>query len=475
MVYIKSYKGQTWLLPPNIEQLIPKDHVCYLVEGLVSSLDYSSFNKKYDGAGHPAYHPSIIIKILVMGVIDKLRSSRRLARSARENVVYMYLAEKLAPDFRTISDFRKENPYLLKMVFKHTVSLANEQGLLDLDTLSTDGSKIKANASRNRVLTKDELKFLMKFVDKELEEWAKQDKKEDEIFGDSRGSDQLPDSSKKKIKKVVKHYIKKFKDKGSIFKQEIKNKLDKANNELEKNQLKHVSTTDPECRFMKNKKGRIELSYNPQVTVDKIGFILANDVCKDIIDVEQLKPQVLETTENVGPLPDKMKWNFDYGYWKGENIAFLEKKKIDGYIPDRQLARKMKGKNPKQTYMGTLKYNNKNDTYITSEGDIFTFQSEWFDKKKNYMRRQYILKRNNKIIKTIKTHPYQTERDNMQNKMKTQLGRETYMIRSQTVEPVFGDIKENKGAINFLTRSLETVKQNLILCVPHITLGDCII
>ena len=60
MAYIKSYKGQTWLLPPNIEQLIPKDHVCYLVEGLVGSLDYSSFNKKYDGAGHPAYHPSVI-------------------------------------------------------------------------------------------------------------------------------------------------------------------------------------------------------------------------------------------------------------------------------------------------------------------------------------------------------------------------------------------------------------------------------
>lgn len=468
MAYIKSYQGQDWLLPPNIEKLIPKDHVCYLVESLVDSIDYSSFDIKYDGAGHPAYHPRINLKLLVMGVVDKVRSSRRLARNARENVVYMHLAEKLTPDFRTISDFRKENPELVKTAFKHTVTLANEQGLLDLDVLSTDGSKIKANASRKRMLTKDELKFLMKFVDKELEEWAKQDKKEDEIFGESRGSDQLPDSSKKRIQKAVKHYIGKFKEKGSVFKQEIKDKLDKAHDELEKNQLKQVSITDPECRFMKNKKGNMELSYNPQLTVDKKGFILANDVCKDMNDTDQLQPQVFQTEKNLGVLPANIHWNFDNGYWTGRNLAFLEEKKIDGYIPDQQLAQKMKGKNPKQTYLGTLRYNNKNDTYITPDGGIFTFRSEWFDKKKNYMRRIYILRKNNKIIKNIKASPYQIERDDMYEKMTTSQGRDVYKVRSQTVEPVIGDIKENKGVVNFLTRSLETVKTEFnLVCIAH--------
>jgi transposase len=468
MSYIKSYKGQTWLLPPNIGQLIPKDHVCYLVEDLVASLNYNTFDRRYEGAGHPAYHPSIVLKILVMGVIDKVRSSRKLARNARENVVYMYLAEKLAPDFRTISDFRKENPKLVKEVFKHTITLANEQGLLDLDTLSTDGSKIKANASAKRMLTKEELKFLMNFVDKELEEWAEQDKKEDELFGDSRGSDQLPDSSRKKIKKAVKNYIGKFKDKGSIFKREIKNKLDNADSELEKYQLKKVSITDPECRFMKSKKGNMELSYNPQLTVDKKGFILANDVSTDTGDAEQLQPQVLQTIANIGSQPKRIKWNFDNGYFSGENIAFLEGKKIDGYIPDQELAQKMKGKNPKQTYIGTLNYNRKKDTYAAPNGDIFTFRSEWFDKKKNYMRREYVLRKNNKVIKTISASPYQFERDNIYSKMRTSKAREIYKIRSETVEPAIGDIKENKGFASFLTRSLETVKIEFNLaCIAH--------
>ncbi len=153
MAYIKSLRGQTWLLPPSIEEMIPEDHVCFLVEDLIDSLDFKEFDIKYSGAGHPAYHPRVIMKILVMGVLDRIRSSRRLARNARENVVYIYLSEKLNPYFRTISDFRKDNPNLIKAAFKHTITIAKDEGLLDLSVLSTDGTKIKANASNRSVFS----------------------------------------------------------------------------------------------------------------------------------------------------------------------------------------------------------------------------------------------------------------------------------------------------------------------------------
>ena len=159
MAYIKSFKDQSWLLPPSLEDIIPKDHICYLVESLVSLLNFSMFDLKYSGPGHPAYHPRILIKMLVMGVLDRVRSSRNLAKNARENIVYMFLAEKTTPDFRTISDFRKNNPDLVKEVFKHTVTLAKENGMIDLSHLATDGSKQKANAANKRVLTKAELEF----------------------------------------------------------------------------------------------------------------------------------------------------------------------------------------------------------------------------------------------------------------------------------------------------------------------------
>jgi transposase len=313
MAYIHSFKDQSWLLPPSIEDIIPEDHICILVESLIESLDFSSFDIRYNGPGHPAYHPRILLKLLVMGVLDKIRSSRKLSRNARENIVYMYLAEKLTPDFRTISDFRKNNPDLVKEVFKHTVTLAKSEGMIDLSHLSTDGSKQKANAANRRVLTKEELKFLLKFVDEELEEWAKQDDIEDEMFKDIGGSDQLSNRSRKKIEKAVKHYIRKMKKEGNLFKDKTYDKLIQAYDELKEHGLKKVNVTDPESRFMINKKGSIEFSYNVQITVDRKGCILANDVSNDETDKQNLKPQVIQTEENLGSLPKNTSWSFDNG------------------------------------------------------------------------------------------------------------------------------------------------------------------
>jgi len=105
------------VIPSKYRDLIPENHICFLLESLIDHLDDEAFHIKYAGAGHPAYHPRILLRLLIMGVLDRVRSSRRLARSAGENVVYMSLSEKLSPDFRTISDFRKDNPTLVKEVF----------------------------------------------------------------------------------------------------------------------------------------------------------------------------------------------------------------------------------------------------------------------------------------------------------------------------------------------------------------------
>ena len=114
MAYIQSYKDQNWLLPLSIKEMIPKDHICFLVEEFVEKLDFSKFDMIYDGAGHPAYHPRIVMKILITGMLSRTRSSRKLAKACRENLIFMYLAEKVQPDFRTIARFRKENADFVK-------------------------------------------------------------------------------------------------------------------------------------------------------------------------------------------------------------------------------------------------------------------------------------------------------------------------------------------------------------------------
>lgn len=472
MAYIQTYKGQSWLLPPNIEDLIPDDHICFLVEGLVDSLNYSTFDIRHSGAGHPAYHPRILLKLLIMGVLDRVRSSRRLARNARENVVYMYLSEKLAPDFRTISDFRKDNPELVKEVFKHTVSFAKEEGILDLSHFSTDGSKVRANASNRRVLTKEELEVLLRFVDEELEEWAKQDTIEDNAFGEIIGSDQLPRQSKKTIQKAVQYYIKKLKEKGSEFKEHLRDNLHQAKQEMDDNGLRKVSTTDPGSRFMKNKKGRIELSYNPQVTVEKNGFILANDVSQNASDADQLKPQVLQTEENLDKLPECVAWSFDAGYFGSENIQFLSDQRVDGYIPDNN------GKKEKNPYdKQNFRYNATADEYICPENQKMIFIGEHFDVQKKRAVRMYkgqeclhcknqrtCTKRKNGI-RYLKMFPHEVALNDMRMKMKTPEAKEIYKLRQQIVEPVLGDIKENKGIRGFITRGIQAVKAEFnIIC-----------
>ena len=464
MAYLKSFKDQSWLLPPSLEDIIPDDHICYLVEGLVSFLNFTMFDVKYSGPGHPAYHPRILIKLLVMGVLDRVRSSRSLARNARENIVYMFLAEKTTPDFRTISDFRKNNPDFVKEVFKHTVTLAKGEGMIDLSHLATDGSKQKANAANKRVLTKEELEFLLRFVDEELDEWAKQDDREDGMFGDIRGIDELPDKSRKKIQNIVKRYVGKMKDEGDIFKEETRDKLNSAYEELKEYELKKVNVTDPESRFMKNKKGRIEFSYNVQITVDRKGFILANDVCKDEIDVKQLQPQVSQTEENIEGLPEKVPWSFDNGYYEGSNIKFLDDEKINGFIPDNE--KKTVSPYDKQNFT----YDQIEDEYICPEGQSATFLGERYDKSKKKTVRLYkgekcktcphqkMCTKRKDGIRYIKSYPYEIERNAMNQKMNTEKGKEIYKLRALTVEPVFGDIKENKGIRGFLTRGNRTVK-----------------
>ena len=469
MAYIKSHKGETWLFPPSIEEMIPKDHVGYLVESFVDSLDFNSFDIKYAGAGHPAYHPRIIMKLLVMGVIDKVRSSRRLARNARENVVYLYLSEKLSPDFRTISDFRKNNPELIKEAFKHTVIIAKKEGMLDLSVLSTDGSKLKANASNRSVLSAEELLFLSNFIDTELDEWTKQDNLEDDFFGEIRGSDQLPEKSKKKMKLAVKNYIKQLNNGNGL---NLPTKIQKVKEELQQNDIERVSVTDPESRFMKSKKGKIEFSYNPQLTVDKKGFIIANDIVKDVTDVHQLQPQVTQTEENLGEIPKDIKWNFDNGYYESGNLSFLSKKNIDAYIPPQEK------KNKDEFDSSFFIYDKDNDEYVCPEGKRLGFLSEQFDKGRGKKFRMYKVlsgeeckcTKSKKRGRHIKRFLDEEIKQAMKEKMKTDMAKEIYRNRKQTVEPVFGDLKENKGFTSFLTRSLSTVSSEFNLACTAMNL-----
>jgi transposase len=236
----------------------------------------------------------------------------------------MYLAENLQPDFRTISDFRKENEKLIAELFKNTVKSAKELGVIGLEQLSVDGSMVKASASKKSTVIEDVLKVIGEYVNNELKKGIELDKIEDEHFGNCRGYDQLNESEKHKAKAVIAKYVKQVnKEKADDRKKEIEDIVKEALNEFKKDSIEKVSLTDQDSRFMKNKKEIFELAYNTQITVDhKLGIILANNVCQDRTDMYQLEPQIELVEENCGLLKEGSKICADSGYYCGSNIYY---------------------------------------------------------------------------------------------------------------------------------------------------------
>lgn len=225
--------------------------------------------------------------------------------------------------------------------------------------------------------------------------------------------------------------MKKAKEKGNGFKEELKGRLQKAQSEVENEGLKKVSLTDPESRFMKTKGSKIELSYNPQVTVDRNGFILASDVNQNASDAEQLQPQVLQTKENIGEFPKQVIWSFDAGYFRSENIGFLAEKKVDGYIPDRN-AKKATNPFDKSNFV----YNAVLDEYTCPENQKVTFLREHYDTHKKKVIRMYrgqgcllcqkqsACTRRRNGIRYLKMFPHERELTAMRAKMKSPMAKE---------------------------------------------------
>ena len=450
MVYINSYKDQNWLIPQSIQDMIPENHICFFVEEFVDSLDFSKFDMISEGPGHPSYHPRIIMKIIIQGMLSKERSSRKLASACRENFVFMYLAEKVQPEFSTICRFRRTNREFIKETYKETVKLADENDLIDLNLICTDGSKIKANSSKKMCLTKDQIDRLDSIIDKMIEEDIKQDEIEGEICGCKE--ENLTNLEIKNLRGIVKTY------RDSKNKEKIKEKCNNAKMEFDKDtQIKRVSLSDPECRMMKNKKGFFEMDYNVQFTVDsKNQIIIANDVCQDRTDTYQLQPQIKNVRENI-ELKKDTKIAFDCNYNNGENLKFIEDEEIDGYIPTISQTQEINNRE-KTLIEDNYEYDWNNDEIIINDIRL-KYHASWIHRGKNKQR--VYRSKDRKLIK--KVPEFFRERLRMKKKMETEEARQIYGLRKTIVEPVIGNIKYNLGFSEFLVKGLDGAKLELNL------------
>ena len=162
MVLREDTIGQTFLLPTDIRTLIPEDHVCFFIEKLVNCVDFSEIDFQYvDTPGQKAYPAAMLVRIILLGTIYSIHSSRKLERIVRENIVFMYLAGFQTPVFSTIAAFKREHNDLIEKVFLETINYGHNRNLIDFDSISIDGSKTRAYANKyNNLSNEDVLKLL---------------------------------------------------------------------------------------------------------------------------------------------------------------------------------------------------------------------------------------------------------------------------------------------------------------------------
>lgn len=461
MKFIPYSNEQGILLPSYVGDWLKGDHLARIINAVVNKLDLSVIEKRYGEEGRPAYHPRMLLKVIFYGYATGTRSSRKIAQKLETDLAYIYLSGHQYPDFRTISDFRKDNLKALHDLFVQVVILCKQLGMVRLGHVSLDGVRIKGNASSKRTREKEELekeiKRLKEEIAKILQEATEIDKKEDAI--DVNEEKDIPDELSKK--------------------QELVKRLEESYKVLQELGLDKVNVTDPESRFQKTEYG-LRPGYNGECIVDDAHqVIVAEQVTAECVDVDMVKPMVKQLGGNVGNRPDRL--SADSGFYSGKNIAYLESKEIDGYIPSNQTENSDGSGFAKENF----KYNVEKDIYICPGDKILMYKKSFIKRCKGHKPKKVMMyeckdcngcgfqkrcigKFNKSGLRSITRDGYEEHRERMDKKMKEEESKRIFSMRGSIIEPVFGNWKENLGYRQFLLRGLIGVSGEFsLMCITH--------
>lgn len=444
---------QMELFPPSVRNLIADDHLCLVVNDVIDTLELSCLYQKVAHEGNPAYHPAMMVKVLFYAYAKGLFSSRKIAAALQENIGFIFLAAWQQPDFRTISDFRKNNLTELGILFAQTVRFCRQLGMVKVGHVSIDGTKIKANAS-------DAKTYDARRIDRERAQWLEQaataDQHEDKRFGKANTGEEIPEDIRNPQQRRQRL-------------NELKKKLVQGGNEK-------VNMTDPDAVFMKTTAG-IKTAYNAQSVVDAAHqVIVAADVTNQAADVDQLLPMIAQAEEILSePISE---CSADAGYSSGENLKALEQRKTDAYIPDREYQAQQRGKAVGDFHKDNFVYDEGRDCYICVEGEELHFSHLQKRGAKEPLRIYrgrtcqacpfFGKCTSSKAGRSISRHPYEKELQQMRQKLDAETGRAIYGQRKYTVEPPFGHIKSIMGFTSFSLRGGAKVKAEFkLVSIAH--------
>jgi len=467
--------NQCLMFPSNIFDLLPEDHECYIYEEIFKQLDTASVEKNYSVFGQNAFHPRLIVGILIYAYSQGIFSSRQIKKRCHEDIGFMYISHLNCPDFRVLSDFRKDNYEFFKECFKQSVLLAKEAGMVSLGHVSLDGSKFKADTSKHKAMSYGRLKEKEKELTEEIEtliQKAEQcDSEEDEEYKNKTGYE-IPEELKFK-----EHRLSKIKA--------AKEALEKREQELNPGKKiedkKQISFADKEARIM-GKGGNFQYDYNGQISVDKDNqIIVGQHLTQNANDKQEVTPALQEIKETTDELPDVM--SLDNGYMSGNNLAAFDDPDIDidVYIATG------KGENKDQRSLdecnrkvkkSDFAYDADKDCFICPAGHMLELRNRAGDDKKTYQARSEdcnqcpyrsrCCKSKKGEPRTISTDDKEPLRQEMVEKMEKEASKAIYKKRKTIVEPVFGQIKKNMDFWGFSVRGFTKAGGEFsLVCAAH--------
>jgi transposase/IS5 family transposase len=307
---------QGYLLPPNVRDALGERHLCFYIHRAVERLDMSGFEKDYSDEGHPAYHPSLMLKVWLYAYALGMTSSRRLEQRIREDLAFRYLAGGARPDFWALNEFRKRHGRAINDVFTQVVELARSLGMGRLGHVAIDSTRIAANAAGNSTESIEMLRAERAEIRKRIRKWQRQCVVEDPNEG--AGMNLAPESLQKLGQRLA----------------EIPARIE----QLKKAGVKKLSRTDADSRFLRERKGFI-LGYTATIAVSEDHFIVARQIGQASTDNDLLTPLVDAVKRECGESPGRVL--ADSGFFSQDNLDEMERRKIDAYVPDTHLAHEL--------------------------------------------------------------------------------------------------------------------------------------
>lgn len=423
-------RNTAYLLPPSVDEWLPEDHLARFVVDIVDQLDLSAMTRQYRGAGSAAYHPAMLLALLIYGYATGTYSSRRIEQASYDSLAFRYIAANTHPDHDTLCTFRQRFRKDIEALFVQVLGIAREMKLLKLGTVALDGTKIHANASRHRALSYGHAEKLETQLQAEVKELLAR--------AEAADAEPLPEGLKlpaeltrREVRlaairdakaELEARATERYAREQAEYEAQVKAREAKHKRTGKKPRGKpptpptagphskdQINLTDPDSRIMPAPGGGFEQSYNAQAVVDTdTMLVIATGLTQAANDKQQLTPMLDALDELPDDLGSVTQMLADAGYFSEANVTACMDASIEPLLP------------------------------AGRESHHVSWQERFGEPPP-------LAEPNDAVAQ-------------MKHRLKTRAGRAVYGLRKQTVEPVFGIIKSVMRFRQFLLRGFEAAR-----------------